>query len=142
MRIPATSRRNPTDPDKIRTQPAKKYCKILSKSAPGESPEPPESVRDSSGTRPSDENTKKKIGGKNTTEHFCRERFFVIVEVRPGAQNRQKTSPEPKKCARRRRRTRLLSFFLAGAVRSRSPIRFWDSLTLENYAPTTAGARF
>ena len=46
MRIPATSRRNPRRPDKILTESAKKYRKIVAKSGPGESPEPPESVRE------------------------------------------------------------------------------------------------
>ena len=69
-------------------------------------------------------------------------RFFAIFGVQPGAQNRQKTSPGAKKCLRRRCRKRFLSFFLAGAVQSRSPNRFLKGLTLENCAPTTAGARF
>jgi hypothetical protein len=69
MRIPATSRRNPTNPDKIGTQPAKKnrknqqksIVKFLKISDPGGPPEPPESVRDPSGTRPSEENAKKRF---------------------------------------------------------------------------------
>ena len=51
-------------------------------------------------------------------------RFFGIFGVRPGPQNRQKTSPGAKQCVRRRRRNRVLSFFLAVAVRSRSLDRF------------------
>ena len=61
VRIPATSRRNLANPDKIPTEPAKKYREILSKSGPGGSPEPPESVRDPSGTHPSEENAKKRF---------------------------------------------------------------------------------
>ena len=76
MWIPATPRRNPTNPDKIPTQPSKKYCKILqesgpknrkalwkilSKSGPGGSPEPPESLRDPSGTHRSEENASKRF---------------------------------------------------------------------------------
>jgi len=59
MRIPATPWRNPTNPDEIPTEPAKKCRKIFSKSDPGESPEPLESLRDPSETHPSEENTKK-----------------------------------------------------------------------------------
>ena len=54
----------------------------------------------------------------------------------------QKIGPELKKYVRRRRRKRFLSLFLADAVRSHSPDRFLEGLTLENCAPTTAGARF
>ena len=45
--------------------------------------------------------------------------------TRPGAQNQPKTCPGPKKCVRRRRRKRFLSFFFAGVVWSRSLDRFW-----------------
>ena len=69
MRIPATSRRNPTNPDKIGTQPAKKnrknqqksIVKFLNISDPGGPPEPLESVREPSRTRPSEENAKKRF---------------------------------------------------------------------------------
>ena len=116
LRIPATSRRNPT--------------KI---SDPGGPPELPESVRDPSGTRPSEENAKKRFpAAKKSNVGNLRDRFLAIFGSRPGAQNRQKTRPEAKKRVRRRRRKRFLSFFLAVAVRSRSPDRFSDGPTLEN----------
>ena len=82
-----------------------------------------------------------KVRSKNRN-HVAPERFFANFGSRPGAQNRQKTGTESKKCLRRRRRKRFLSFFFAGAVRSRSPDRFSEGLTLQNCAPTTAGARF
>ncbi len=130
--LAATSRRNPTNPDKIRTQPAKKYRKILPKSDTGGSPEPPESVRDPSGMRPSEENAKKRFpAAKKSNVTWLRDRFLAIFGSRPGAQNRQKTRPEAKKCVRRRRRKRFLSFFLAVAVRSRSPDRFLEGPTLK-----------
>ena len=65
-----------------------------------------------------------------------------IFGLRPGPQNRQKTSPGPKKYVRRRRRKRLLSCFVAVSVRSRSPDRFLEGPTLENPIISTAGARF
>jgi len=59
-----------------------------------------------------------------------------------GPENRQGTSPGPKKCFRRRRRKRFSSMFCASAVLGRSPDRLFEGPTLENRAPTTAGARF
>ena len=85
MRIPATSRRNPTNPDKIGTQPAKKnrknqqksIVKFLKISDPGGPPEPPESVRDPSGTRPSEENAKKRFpAAKKSKRYALRDRFW------------------------------------------------------------------
>ena len=43
---PGKIRQNPRRPDKILTESAKKYRKIVAKSGPGGSPEPPESVRE------------------------------------------------------------------------------------------------
>ena len=151
MRIPAKSRRNPTNPDKIGTQPAKKnrknqqksIVKFLKISDPGGPPEPPESVRDPSGTRPSEENAKKRFpAAKKSKGTALRDRFLAIFGSRPGGQNRQKTGPEAKKRVRRGRRKRFLSFFLAVAVRSRSPDRFLEGPTLENPIISTVGARF
>ena len=141
--IPATSRRNPANHDKIPTEPTKKCREIISKSDPGGSPEPPESVRDPSGTHPSDKNAKKRLAEpKRRRSYFFKGQFWDDFGTRPGPQNRQKMSPGAKKCVRRRRRNCFLSFFLAVAVRSRSPDRFLEGLTLQNRAPTTAGARF
>ena len=137
------SRRNPTNPDKIGTQPAKKnrknqqksIVKFLEKSDPGGPLEPPESLRDPPGTHPSEQNAKKMkkcCKNFNVTATWLQGRFLTIFGSRPGAQNRQKTRPEAKKRVRRRRRRRFLSFFLAVAVRSRSPDRFSESPTLEN----------
>ena len=143
VRIPATSRRNPTNPDKIPTEPAKKYRKIISKSGPGGSPEPPESLGEPSGTCPSDENAKNQfLAHSSRRRNFCRGRFWDNFGIRPEARNRQKTAPEAKKCIRRRRRKRFLLIFLDVAVRSGSPDRFLEGLTLQNCAPTTTGARF
>ena len=151
MRIPATSQRNPTNPDKIGTQPAKKnrknqqksIVKFLKISDPGRPPEPPESVRDPSGTRPSEENVKKRnAGAKSRRVIGARSGFLTIFESRPGAQNPLKTAPGTKKCVRRRRRKRFLSFFLAVAVRSCSPDRFLEGLTFQNPIISKAGARF
>ena len=57
--IPATSRRNPTSPDKNPAEPAKNYREILPKSGPGGSPELTELVGDLSGTHPRAQNGKK-----------------------------------------------------------------------------------
>ena len=57
-------------------------------------------------------------------------------------ENAPKTSPEPKKCVRRRRRKRFLSLFAAVAVRSHSPNRFLEGPTLQNCIISTMGARF
>ena len=57
-------------------------------------------------------------------------------------QNGPKMGPEPKKCVRRRRRKRFLSFFAAVAVRSHSPNRFLEGPTLQNCIISTVGARF
>ena len=128
---------------RTRMEPARRYPKILSKSGPGRSLESPECVRDPSGTHPSDKNAKKRFAEPTkTAETFFKERFWVDFGTRPGPQNRPKTGPGPKKSVRRRRRKRFLSIFLAVAVRSGSPDRFSEGLTLQNCAPTTAGARF
>ena len=141
MRIPATSRRNPTNPDKIGTQSAKKnrknqqknIVKLLKISDPGGPPEPPESVRDPSGTRPSEQNAKKsKKCCQKLTPTWLRGRFLAIFRSRSGAQNRQKTRPEAKKCVRRRRRKRFLAFSRAVVVRSRSRHRFLEGPNLQN----------
>ena len=136
----------PAEPDKPRQDPgetgkkvSQNRSKIWSGRVPGASGIGPGPFRNA----PERRKRKKTISGaKKSTPQFCRGRFFVIFEVRPGAQNRQKTGPESKKCLRRRRRKRFSSFSLAGAVRSRSPDRFLEGLTLQNCAPTTAGARF
>ena len=57
-------------------------------------------------------------------------------------ENGQKTGPEPKKCVWSRRRKLFFSFFAAVAVRSHSPNRILEGLTLQNCAPATVGARF
>ena len=70
MQIPATPRRNPTNPDKIPTQPSKKYRKILQESNPkivklyGKSyqnlvREGPRSLQNRSGTPPERTGAKK-----------------------------------------------------------------------------------
>ena len=136
----------PAEPDKPRQDPgetgkkiSQNLCKIWSGRDPGASGIGPGPFRNA----PERRKRKKTISGaKKSTEHFLRRRFLVIFELRPGGQNRQKTSPGPKKCVRRRRRKRFLSFFLAGAVRSRSPDRFLEGPTLENPIISTAGARF
>ena len=65
-----------------------------------------------------------KVCSQNRPETFL-DRFFGHFGSRPGAQNRRKTRPGPKKCVRKRRRKRFLSVFLAVAIWSRSPDRFW-----------------
>ena len=57
-------------------------------------------------------------------------------------ENGQKTGPEPKKCVRRRRRKRFLSFFRAVAVRSRCPDRFFEGPTLIPCGQGYTGATF
>ena len=64
--------------------------------------------------------------------------FFTNFASHLGPQNRPKSHPGPKKCVRKRRRMRFLSFFLAGVVRSRSPDRFLEGPTLQNRVPTTS----
>ena len=133
--IPATFRRNPTNHDKIPTEPAKKPCKIIAKSGQGGSAEPPESVRDASGTHPSEQNAKKTIAGAKSRRVIgARVGFLAIFESRPGAQNPLKTAPGTKTCVRRRRQKRFLSFFFAGVVWSRSPDRFLTRFVTENHA--------
>ena len=136
----------PAEPDKPRQDPgetgkkiSQNLCKIWSGRDPGASGIGPGPFRNTP------ERTKHKKIGKMLSKNRPRvapERFFANFGSRPGVQNRQKTSTESKKCLRRRRRKRFLSFFFAGAVRSRSPDRFLEGLTLQNCAPTTAGARF
>ena len=82
-----------------------------------------------------------KVRSKNRN-HVAPERFFANFGVRPGPQNRQKMSPGTKKCVRKRRRKRFLSFFLALSVRSRFPDRFLEGPTLQNPIISAAGARF
>ena len=112
MWIPATPRRNPTNPDKNSHGTSKKVFLNLQKSGPGGTPEPPESVRDPSGTRPSEENAKKRVAGAKSRRVIgARVGFLTIFESRPGAQNPQKTAPGTKKCVRRRRRKPFLTTF-------------------------------
>ena len=66
----------------------------------------------------------RKVWSKNK-RRVAPERFFANFGVRPGGQNHQKTSPGTKKGVRKRRRKRFLSVFLAVAIWSRSPDRFW-----------------
>ena len=68
--------------------------------------------------------------------------FWGHFGTRPEPKNRQKTGPRPQKCVRRRRQNRFFAFSRAVVVWSRSWDRFLEGLTLENCAPTTAGARF
>ena len=136
-------RRNPTNLDKNPHGTSKKVSKnpikIGSGSVPGVSRMRPGPIRNT----PERQKCKKTAcGAKKATDNFFKARFWVDFGTRPGAQNRQKTGPGAKKCVRRRRRKRFLSFFLAVAVRSRSPDQFSEGLTLQNCAPTTAGARF
>ena len=80
MRIPAASRRNPTNPAKISPSPAKKYRKIRLRSGPGGSPEPPESLREPSGTRRNEENSKNQfLAAKIPPEFFAGTGFDVIL---------------------------------------------------------------
>ena len=119
---PGGTRQTPTrSPRNLQKSIAKSFQNLVRKG--------PRSLRNRSGTLPERVRAKKtqkieKVCSQNKCENFW-DRLFGIFGVRPGAQNRQKTSPGAKKCVRRRRRKRFLSFFLAGAVRSRSPDRFW-----------------
>ena len=119
----------PAEPDKPRQDPgetgkkvSQNLCKIWSGRVPGASGIGPGPFRNAPERR---KRKKTSSGAQKSSKHFSRERFFVIFDVRPGAQNRQKTGPGPKKCVRKRRRKRFLSVFLAVSVRSRSPDRFW-----------------
>ena len=67
----------------------KSIVKFLKISDPGAPPEPPESVRDPSGTRPSEQNAKKsKKCCQQLTVGWLRARFLAIFGSRPGGQNR------------------------------------------------------
>ena len=55
-----------------------------------------------------------------------------------GSPKSTKNGPRPKKCVRRWRRKRFLSFFRAVDVRSRSQDRFLEGPTLQNRVPTTS----
>ena len=88
---------------------------------------------ESDSERKRQEKTTKTVSGAVSGRTFLSPgSFSVHFGVRPGAPNPVKTGPGTKKCARRRRRKRFLSFFLAVAVRSRSPDRFLEGPTLEN----------
>ena len=142
-RISAGSRPNPANRGESPAEPSENLRKIRPKSGPGGLRGGQDRPREPSGTRPSEENGKK---SKKPTcprrPDFLQGRFWGHLGVRPGPRNRPKSSPGPKKRVRRGRRRRFSSIFLAVAVRSRSRDRFWEGPTLENYAPTTAGARF
>ena len=85
----------------------------------------------------------KSICGRNkSTLAFFPGPFLRNFGTRPGAQNRPKTSPGTKKCVRRRRRKRFLSFFAAVAVRSHSPNRLLEGPTLQNCIISIMRARF
>ena len=131
-RIPATSQRNRTNPDKIRTQPAKKYRKILSKSGPEGSPEPPESLRDPSGTRSSEENRTNQFSAATADVlTFARGGFASFWDL-AGSPKSTKNDPGSEKVRAETAPEAVFVVFLAVALRSRSPDRFLESPTLEN----------
>ena len=136
----------PADPGKARQDPhatckkvSQNPLKIWSGRVPGASRIAPGPFRNALERRKS----KKSIFSRYSRSHkFCRGRFWRHFGTRPGAQNPLKTGPGTKKCVRRRRRNRFLSFFLAVAVRSRSPDQFLEGVTLQNPIVSLAGARF
>ena len=77
---PGTIPADPPNPDKIPAERAAKYQKIISKSGLEGSPEPPESIRGTSGTRPSEENAKNQLAdAKNQLQVFFWDRFHGIL---------------------------------------------------------------
>ena len=120
--IPAEPDKPRQDPDGTGQKTLQNRCKIWSGRVRGASRIGPGPSRKAPERR---KHQKTVFGAQKSTKVFCRARFLVIFGVRPGAQNRPKTRPRPKKYVRRRRQKRFLSVFLAVAIRSRSPDRFW-----------------
>ena len=123
----------PAEPDKPRQDPGgtgKKYSKIWSGRVRGASRIDPGRFRNTP------ERTKRPKIGKVSSKNKRRvapEWFFANFGLRPGPQNRQKMSPGTKKCVRKRRRKRFLSFFCRFRLESLSGPIFGGSDPRKSY---------
>ena len=91
LRLGVHPGKTPAEPGKarkIRAELSKKYRKILPKSCPGASPEPPESVREPAGAYPSEQNAQKpKKMGQTLRPPWLWDRFWRHFGTWPGSPN-------------------------------------------------------
>ena len=134
--IPAEPEKTRQDPDGTGEKVSQNPSKIWSGRVPGASGIGP-------GTRPSEEKAKKRFpAAKNPQDFFAAGGFGAILGPGREPQIDQKRARGRKSASGDGAGSDFCRFFLAVALRSRSPDRFLEGLTLENADPTTAGARF